>query len=93
MAELFQLKCRECARLWGNIPLSYCQECLSPLEITYDYEALRGRVTRESIARRPANLWRYSDLLPLWSEWRYFPFVYSREAVEKNTTDRLSLQP
>ncbi len=35
----------------------------------------------------------YSDLLPLWSEWRYFPFVYSREAVEKNTTDRLILQP
>jgi threonine synthase len=65
MTELFQLKCRECGHLWGNIPLSYCQECLSPLEITYDYDALRGRVTRESIAARPANLWRYSDLLPL----------------------------
>ncbi|HEV3207178.1 MAG TPA: penicillin acylase family protein [Terriglobales bacterium] len=35
----------------------------------------------------------YSDLLPLWSEGRYFPLVYSREAVEQETTDRLVLQP
>jgi threonine synthase len=65
MAELFQLRCRECGRLWGNIPRSYCEECLSPLEITYDYSVLRGRVSRESIQARPTNLWRYSDLMPL----------------------------
>ncbi len=53
MTELFQLRCRECGRLWGNIPRSYCEECLAPLEITYDYAALRGRVTRESITARP----------------------------------------
>jgi penicillin G amidase len=35
----------------------------------------------------------YSDLLPLWSEGKYFPLVYSRDAVEKETTDRLVLQP
>jgi penicillin G amidase len=35
----------------------------------------------------------YSDLLPLWSEWRYFPLAYSRDAVEKNTTDKLILEP
>jgi penicillin amidase len=35
----------------------------------------------------------YSDLLPLWSEGRYFPLVYSPEAVEQETTDRLVLQP
>jgi penicillin G amidase len=35
----------------------------------------------------------YSDLLPLWSEGKYFPLVYSREAVEKATTDRLELRP
>ena len=65
MAELYQLRCRECGRLWGNAPRSYCEECLSPLEITYDYAALHGRVTRDSIAARPANLWRYAELLPL----------------------------
>jgi penicillin amidase len=35
----------------------------------------------------------YSDLLPLWSEWEYFPFVYSQRAVENNATDRLILEP
>ncbi len=65
MAELHQLKCRECGRLWGNAPRSYCEECFSPLEITYDYAALRGRVTRNNIAARPASIWRYAELLPL----------------------------
>jgi penicillin amidase len=33
----------------------------------------------------------YSDLLPLWDEGRYFPLLYSREAVERETKDRLLL--
>ncbi|HEV7395376.1 MAG TPA: penicillin acylase family protein, partial [Pyrinomonadaceae bacterium] len=35
----------------------------------------------------------YSDLLPLWDAGRYFPLVYSRRAVEHETTDRLVLKP
>ncbi len=35
----------------------------------------------------------YSDLLPLWSTGRYFPLLYSRKAVEDETTDRLVLEP
>jgi penicillin amidase len=35
----------------------------------------------------------YSDLLPLWSEGKYFPLVYSRDAVEKEATDKLILEP
>ena len=35
----------------------------------------------------------YSDLLPLWSEGRYFPLVYTRDAVEKATSDKLELVP
>ena len=35
----------------------------------------------------------YSDLIPLWSEGKYFPLLYSREAVEKETTDKLMLRP
>src|SRR5262249_21687192 len=35
----------------------------------------------------------YSDLLPLWSEGKYFPLAYSREAVEREVTDRLTLMP
>jgi penicillin amidase len=35
----------------------------------------------------------YSDLLPLWDASRYFPLVYSRKAVEAETTDPLVLEP
>ena len=65
MAELYQLRCRECGRPWGNAPLAFCTECFSPLEVTYDLDAVRGSFTRERIAQRPANIWRYAELLPV----------------------------
>jgi threonine synthase len=65
MSELYQLKCRECGHLWGNVPRSYCEECLSPIEIAYDYASLRDRVSRKTIESRPGNIWRYAELLPL----------------------------
>ncbi len=71
----YELRCRECGRSWGNQPRSICDECFSPLEITYDYDAIRaanskgtsvrGTFTRERIAERPPNMWRYAELLPL----------------------------
>ncbi len=70
MAELHQLRCRECGRFWGNAPLALCTECFSPLEIAYDLDAVRGSFTRERIAQRPANIWRYAELLPVPPEHR-----------------------
>jgi penicillin G amidase len=35
----------------------------------------------------------YSDLMTLWDVGRYFPLLYSRKAVEGETTDRLTLEP
>ncbi len=35
----------------------------------------------------------YDDLLPLWSEGKYAPLVYTREAVEKNTAHTLVIEP
>ena len=43
-----------------------CEKCLGPLEPVYDYEAIA--LTREEIARRPKNLWRYRELLPVTGE-------------------------
>src|ERR1700681_2766299 len=61
----YELRCRECGRSWGNQPRSVCDECFSPLEITYDYEVIRASVSRERISQRAPNMWRYSELLPL----------------------------
>ena len=33
--------------------------------MTYDYDRIRRNVTRESIERGPASLWRYRDFLPV----------------------------
>ena len=35
----------------------------------------------------------YSDLLPLWTEGKYFPLRYSEAAVKEVTTDKLELEP
>src|SRR6478752_9949317 len=61
----YELRCRECGKTWGNQPKSICDDCFSPLEVSYDYEEVRAEFTREKIAQRPPNMWRYSELLPL----------------------------
>jgi threonine synthase len=61
----YELRCRECGKSWGNQPRSICDDCFSPLEVGYDYDALRAEFTREKIAARAPNMWRYAPLLPL----------------------------
>ena len=65
MSEHYTLRCRECNREWGNRPSSICEDCLAPLEVKYDMDAARSTFTRDNIAKRPANIWRYSELLPI----------------------------
>jgi threonine synthase len=65
MSEHYTLRCRECNREWGNRPSSICEDCLAPLEVKYDLNVARETFTADNIARRPSNLWRYSELLPV----------------------------
>jgi len=65
MSEVYFLRCRECGKKYANIPQSFCEECFSPLEVSYDYEALRSKVKREALAHRAFNMWRYAEFLPL----------------------------
>src|SRR5947209_17716680 len=65
MAELYQLRCRECGKLSGNAPCSLCEDCFSPLEVTFDSDALKKSFRRDALAARPLNIWRYAELLPL----------------------------
>ena len=63
--QTYELKCNECGRRFGNQPISACEDCLAPLEVTYDMEAARPAFTREKIQAGPANIWRYAALLPI----------------------------
>ncbi len=65
MSDLYELRCRECGKLWGNAPRSFCEECFSSLEVVYDYDRLKKTTSRDNLARRDFNMWRYSELLPL----------------------------
>ena len=56
----YELRCRECGKSWGNQPRSICEDCFSPLEVFYDYDSLRGPVTRERISARAHNMWSYA---------------------------------
>lgn len=61
----YQLRCRECGISWGNQPISYCESCFAPLEVIYDLDQIQKLVSRDELARRATNLWRYKELLPL----------------------------
>ncbi len=58
------LRCRECKREFPLDPIYVCDFCFGPLEVAYDYDAMRDSITREKIESGPASIWRYADLLP-----------------------------
>jgi len=65
MSVLYELRCKECGKTWGNVPRSFCEDCFSPLEVSYDYDTLKKTARRENLAARAFNMWRYAELLPL----------------------------
>jgi threonine synthase len=65
MGRLKGLKCRECGRYYPASPVHVCEFCFGPLEVDYDYDAIRRLVTRERIEAGPKSIWRYADLLPV----------------------------
>jgi threonine synthase len=58
------LRCRECGREYPLDPIHVCEFCFGPLEVAYDYEAMHRSITRETIERGPASIWRYAPFLP-----------------------------
>ena len=58
------LRCRECHRQFPLEPIYVCDFCFGPLEVAYDYEAMRKATSRKKIERGPLSVWRYADLLP-----------------------------
>jgi len=64
-SQRYELRCRECQTTWGNQPISFCQKCFAPLEVAYDWVSISKEISKDEIARRPTNLWRYKEFLPL----------------------------
>ncbi len=64
----FQLRCHLCHAAFPAEALWVCDKCLGPLEVVYDYDVVARLISREIIERRPRNLWRYRELLPVKGE-------------------------
>jgi len=63
------LTCRECGETYELGAKHVCEDvCFGPLEVTYDYDAIRRQVSRETIQAGPNSIWRYKDFLPVTSE-------------------------
>ena len=58
------LRCRECGREYPLTPIFSCEFCFGPLEVAYDYDAIRSALSRDVIEAGPPTLWRYAPLLP-----------------------------
>lgn len=59
------LKCRECGRQYPKVAIYVCEYCFGPLEVDYDYAAIKKILTRKEIEARSPNMWRYAELMPL----------------------------
>lgn len=59
------LRCRECGRERPKEPTHVCEFCFGPLEVVYDYSAIKKVMTKQKIESRGPNMWRYQELLPL----------------------------
>src|SRR5437870_3707053 len=66
MSALVGLQCHRCKTFFAAEAIYVCDRCLGPLEPLYDYSAIA--LTREQVASRPKNLWRYRELLPIAGE-------------------------
>ncbi|MFB2920844.1 threonine synthase [Aerosakkonema funiforme] len=64
-ATFKSLKCKECGAEYEPKATHVCEFCFGPLEVAYDYDALRRTVTRETIQAGPNSIWRYRPFLPV----------------------------
>jgi len=65
MSYVKVLKCRECNREYPVEPIYVCEFCFGPLEVVYDYSSIKKVLKKRVIEKRPKNLWRYRELLPI----------------------------
>ncbi len=65
MEYVLGLRCKGCGKQRGKDAIAACDECWASLEPVYDMDAVRATFTRDAIASRPPDLWRYRELLPI----------------------------
>jgi len=66
MSYLSHLECPECGRVYAADEINtFCGPCASPLLARYDLDAARAKLDRDALAGRPADMWRWRELMPV----------------------------
>lgn len=89
MSYMKCLKSKGSGQEYPTEALYVCEYDFSPLEVAYDYDAMKRNLKRESIEKGPKSLWRYRELLPIEGEPTvglysgYTPLVRSKRLAEE----------
>ncbi len=92
------LQCKECNREFAADRRYFCEECLGPLEVVYDYDGIGSRLDPGIISGRDRNLWRYRELLPITGDpvtgfySGFTPLIHARRLGERIGAPRLFIK-
>jgi threonine synthase len=62
------LACPKCDATYDSEQIIQLCQCGAPLLVRYDLERVKAAVRKEDLIARPADLWRYQELLPVKQE-------------------------
>ncbi|MFQ5781295.1 MAG: threonine synthase, partial [Nitrospiria bacterium] len=98
MKKIKGLKCKECKKEYPAEALHVCEFCFGPLEVSYNYDFIKTKISREKIAQGPKSLWRYEDLLPIEGKPTvglnagYTPMIHAKNLGSELGLERLYLK-
>jgi threonine synthase len=65
MSKIEYLECTRCGdHLGADEPRTVCPRDAGSLYVRYDLNKVKSTFTRDSLAGRPASMWRYAEVLP-----------------------------
>ena len=65
MSFLIDLQCSQCKERYSAEEIHGCCKCGGQLMAAYDLNGIARAVSKEDIAKRFMNMWRYSEMLPV----------------------------
>lgn len=65
MKNVKHMQCVKCGKTYEATPNVTTCACGGILDVVYDYDYIRANLTKEKLASRANNMWRYRELLPV----------------------------
>jgi threonine synthase len=65
MKNVISAKCVKCGKEYPAVPCVTTCTCGGILDIIYDYNYAKTRMTQDALSQRPHTMWRYREILPV----------------------------